>query len=272
MIDPTTDLHQRIWPGGKPVVGVIHLLPLPGSPRWGGSMEEVRDRALQEAEILQGAGFTGLIVENFQDAPFYPTTVPPATVAAMAVVADALVGSTGLPVGVNVLRNDAASALAIAAVTGARFIRVNVHTGSMFTDQGLLHGSAHETLRLRGALAPQVAILADVLVKHATPPEGLTLEDAGKDSWHRGLADGLILTGKATGSPTPVHDLDRLRAALPPEARIWVGSGATPTTAPTLLAASDGLIVGSALQVGGRAGGGVEMARATAFMASLAQG
>jgi len=269
MTGRSEDLVRLLWPGEKPVVGVLHLLPLPGSPRWGGSMTAVRDRALREGEILQAHKMDGIIVENFHDAPFFPRTVPPETVAAMAVVAQAVVAASDVPVGVNVLRNDAASALAVAAASGAGFIRVNVHTGSMFTDQGLLSGRAHETLRLRRTLGVRVAILADILVKHATPPPGVTLEAAGRDGWHRGLADGLILTGAETGAPTAVDDLVRLRAALPPEAPIWIGSGVTPTTAGTFLEMADGLIVGSALQDGGLAGGGICSERVRTLVESL---
>ena len=117
----------------------------------------------------------------------------------MAVAVREIADSTSLPVGVNVLRNDAEAALAVAAAAGGRFIRVNVHVGSMFTDQGLLTGEAYKTLRKREALGLPVLILADVMVKHATPPPGLTLESAARDCWFRGLADALIVTGSETG-------------------------------------------------------------------------
>lgn len=263
------DLHQRSWPGKRPVVGVIHLLPLPGSPRWGGSMSEVLERASREARLLEEGGLDGILVENFLDAPFYPASVPPETVAAMTAVVQSLMATTRIPAGVNVLRNDAAAALAVAAATGASFIRVNVHTGSMFTDQGLLNGKAHETLRQRRTLGLDVAILADVLVKHATPPPGVTLDAVARDTWQRGLADGLILTGRETGSPVQPGQIRKVREAIPGTVRIWVGSGATPETARDLLEDADGIIVGSALQKGGRAGEGVERQRVDAFMQSL---
>jgi membrane complex biogenesis BtpA family protein len=218
---------------------------------------------------MASGGLSGLMVENYGDTPFFPGPVPPETVAAMGVVAGAVAKSVELPVGVNVLRNDAMAALAVAAAAGCRFIRVNVHTGSMFTDQGLIQGRAQDTLRKRAALGVPLSILADVMVKHATPPPGLTLEEAASDAWHRGRADGLILTGTATGASVDAEELRRVRDGLPPEAPLWVGSGATPETAPGLLAVADGIIVGSALQAGGRAGGGVESARVEAFMAAI---
>ncbi len=261
--------HQALWPRGQPVVGMIHLLPLPGSPRWGGSMSEVEKRALREADLLQAGGLTGLLVENYGDVPFFPGPTPSETVAAMAVVVGRVVRASDIPVGVNLLRNDALGALAVAQASGARFIRVNVHTGCMFTDQGILQGTAHETLRRRASLGASIAILADVFVKHATPPAGATLEGAARDTWHRGMADGLILTGTETGEPPTGRDIDRVRAALPREAPVWIGSGATPETALALLEAADGIIVGSALQEEGRAGGGVASSRVTAFMEAV---
>lgn len=261
--------HQALWGQGTPVVGMVHLLPLPGSPRWNGSMDQVLERALQDARTLEEGGVDGLLVENYGDTPFFPGATPPETVAAMARVTGEVVGASRLPVGVNVLRNDASGALAVAVSTGARFVRVNVHTGSMFTDQGLLQGQAHLTLRKRESLGSHVSILADILVKHATPPPGTTLEGAARDSWHRGMADGLILTGTETGEPVGPEAVRGLREALPQGAKLWAGSGATSDTAGSLAQVFDGIIVGSALQAGGRAGRGVDASRVRAFMAAL---
>lgn len=260
--------HGTFWKSGKPLVGVIHLLPLPGSPEWGGRMEPVLERAVEEAGILEAGGFDGLLVENFQDAPFYPGAVPPETVSAMTLAVSRIRQAVEIPVGINVLRNDADAALSVAVVTGAGFIRVNVHTGSMFTDQGLLQGEAHRTLRKRRALGASVSILADVLVKHATPPPGSVLETAARDAWFRGRADGIILTGTETGARVDVDEIRRVREALPSRGRIWVGSGATPETVEGLLQVADGIIVGSALQDQGRAGGGILPERVADFISA----
>lgn len=224
-------------------------------------MASVLARATKEATLLTEGGLDGLLLENYGDAPFYPDRVPPETVAAMAVVVRKVVGCTPLPVGVNVLRNDAEAAVAVAAATGARFIRVNVHTGTMFSDQGLLEGKAHRTLRIRQRLAPTLSILADIMVKHATAPPGLTLESAANDAWVRGRADGLILTGARTGDPVDPDELRRVREVLPSGARVWAGSGVSPDTVPVLLKAADGIIVGSALHRDGVAGTGLDPAR-----------
>ena len=202
-------------PGGeKLLLGVVHLPPLPGAPRYeGGGLDPVVEHARADAEALLRAGFHGFIVENFGDAPFFAGAVPPVVVASMTAVLQQL-PVEGAVVGVNVLRNDAASALAVATAVGAAFIRVNVHVGAMVTDQGVVEGRAAETLRLRAALGAEVGILADVDVKHARPLGGPTdLLEATRETVGRGLADGVIVTGRATGAPVDPGDLRRVRDA-----------------------------------------------------------
>lgn len=239
------------WRRPKPMIGMVHLLPLPGAPRWQGSFQQVLDRAASDAAALAEGGIDAIIVENYGDTPFFPGRVPPETVAAVTAAVIAVRNATDLPIGVNMLRNDAAAALGIATVTGAAFIRVNVHTGAMLTDQGWLSGAAHETLRTRAALGANVGIFADVLVKHATAPAGLSLEDAARDTWHRGHADALIISGSGTGEPTGVDDVHRAKTAVP-AATILIGSGLTAANAAELLAGADGAIVGSAVKTDGR--------------------
>lgn len=267
--DPTAVDPHDLFDEPRPVVGMVHLPPLPGSPRWGGDMDAVLERAGRDARALAEGGMDGVMVENFGDVPFHPDTAPPETVASLTrAVAAIRQEAGGRPVGVNVLRNDARSALGIAAATGASFIRVNVHTGAAWTDQGLLQGRAHDTLRCRRSLGVPVAILADVHVKHAVPPPGLSLEAAASDAWERGLADALVLSGARTGEGTAPEALDALRTSLP-DARIWIGSGLRPETVSTLLLRADGAIVGSALQEGGRAGSPVDSERVQRFMEAV---
>jgi membrane complex biogenesis BtpA family protein len=258
----------RIFASTRPLIGMVHLPPLPGAPGWDGSMRAVLDRAVADAATLAEAGFDGLLVENFGDAPFHPGTVPPETTAALAVAVAAVRRMVGLPVGVNALRNDARAALAVSAATGAVFIRVNVHTGALLTDQGWIEGRAHDTLRERARLGLECAILADVLVKHATPPAGTDIASVARDTWNRGLADALVVSGPETGSATPLDRVHAVRDAVP-EASIWIGSGLNPANAAALLAVADGGIVGSAVQREGRAGAGVDPERARRLVATV---
>jgi membrane complex biogenesis BtpA family protein len=239
------DFHQVVEPAA---VGMIHLLPLPGSPGWGGDMEAVVDAALADAEALAGGGLNAVMIENFHDVPFLPGRVAGETVAAMAVLARAVATSfPALRLGVNVLRNDAEAALGIAAVTGADFIRVNVHTGTAVTDQGTIAGQAWRTLRRRRELGLATGILADVRVKHARPLVDRPLADEVCDLRLRGLADGVIVTGSATGAMADPAEVTQVRAALP-DTPLLVGSGVEPGTLGDYLPQADGFIVGSALQ------------------------
>lgn len=218
-------------------------------------------RASEDARALAENGCDGILVENYGDAPFFPGRVPPETVAAMALCTSAVIGVVGtLPVGVNVLRNDARSALGICTATGASFVRVNVHAGSATTDQGILEGRAHETLRERARLAPGVAILADAHVKHATPLGRESLAQAVRDLVTRALADFVIVSGPATGTAPTDLDLREAREAAG-ATPVLIGSGLTAENAPELLRFAHGAIVGTALETDGRTGEPVDPAR-----------
>jgi hypothetical protein len=229
------------------LIGVIHLPALPGSPRHTLSMDDIVERALADGAALTAAGFDAAIVENFGDAPFPRDALSPASVAAMAVAAERVRRQTGLRVGINALRNDARSALGIAAAVGAGFIRINIHCGVYATDQGLIDGRADETLRFRMQLGKRIAVLADVHVKHATPLSEPDIVRAAKDLAYRGLADGLIVTGHATGEAVDIGHLRQVQSAVP-DRRIFVGSGATAETVAGLLILSSGVIVGTGLK------------------------
>jgi membrane complex biogenesis BtpA family protein len=235
----------------KALIGMVHLLPLPGSPRWGGEMSAVIQRAVEDAVAMEAGGMSGLLVENYGDAPFTAGRVEAPTVAAMAVVIAEIRRAVALPVGVNVLKSDSRSALAIAVATGARFIRVNVHTGVVVADQGLVHSDAYSTLRERRLLGTDVRIFADVQAKHGRPLVPVELEQEAKDSVSRGLADALIVSGKATGEETPIEEVKRVRSAVP-SVPLLVGSGVTPESVADLLSVADGAIVGTFLKRDGK--------------------
>jgi len=258
---------------GLRLIGVVHLLPLPGAPRFSGSMAAVLEAAMRDAAALAEGGADGIIVENFGDVPFRAGRVDAETVAAMTLAVERVSAEAQLPIGVNVLRNDAASALGIAAATGASFVRVNVHAGAAVCDQGVIGGRADETLRLRAALFPdpvtRPAILADVHVKHAAPLGASEIGRAALDTHLRGLADGLIVSGGGTGSGVDVGDIERVRAVLP-DVPLFIGSGFTPANAAQLIAAGKrpfGAIVGTYLKEDGDVARPVDPARVAAVAA-----
>ena len=199
---------------------------------------------------------------------FHGDRVPPETVACMArIVSEVIRVAPGTAVGVNVLRNDAAAGVAIAAACDAQFVRVNVHTGVYATDQGLLSGRAADTLRLRRHLGSLALLLADVHVKHASPIGQSDLAQAAREAAYRGMADGLIVTGPATGAATSFEDVKIVKRALP-DRPVLIGSGVTAATVAEALEVADGIIIGSDLRRGGRAGQPLDARRVKAFVRS----
>lgn len=248
------------------LVGVIHLPALPGSPRNQLRLRAIAESAVRDAKALQSAGFDLIMLENFGDAPFFPTKVPPVTVAALTVCAEAVrQACPQTPLGINVLRNDGEAALSIATAVDAACIRVNVLTGARVTDQGIIEGDAANLLRLRRSLnAESVAIWADVDVKHSAPLGHRSLGAETKDVVLRALASTVLVTGEGTGVAVDETRLGEVRRAAP-DVPVLVASGATLPLLPQLAKLCDGVIVGSALREGGRAGGPILETQAKAF-------
>jgi len=236
----------------RPLLGMLHLPPLPGSPHYAGKMQDVIDAALHDARILSEAGFAGLIIENLGDAPYYPDHVPAETVAAMSVVAVHVRQFTKLPIGVNVLRNDAQSAMVIAAAAGLQFIRVNILIGTSVTDQGVISGQAHLIARKRQQLrAEHVLIFADVRVKHAAPLVERELAQEIDDLFERALADAIIVSGTGSGKPVDANFLREVKI-FSRDRPVLIGSGLNLENAKELLAVADGAIVGSSIKIEGK--------------------
>ena len=269
--NPPPGRWRALFPQPCPLIGVVHLGPLPGSPRWQGDFEAVLEAAVADAMAYGDGGADGLIVENFGDVPFWRGAVPPETVAAMTRLATQVAAETALPLGINVLRNDALAALAIAQVSGARFVRVNVLSGATVTDQGLIEGQAAELLRRRRLLgAESILILADVLVKHGAPLAPLGMAEAVADALQRGGADGVIVSGAGTGQPTARGDLEVALAASR-GAPVLIGSGATATLMAHLAPCCNGVIAGTALKRDGVVSRPVDPERVAALKRLLPQ-
>jgi uncharacterized protein len=259
---------------GPVIVGMVHLLPLPGSPRFAGDAGAIFDAARRDALALAEGGVHAVMVENFGDVPFFPAAAPPEVIAQMSVVVARLREALGasMPLGVNVLRNDGLGALAVAHASGASFIRVNVLCGARVTDQGVIQGIAHDLLRKRVALgAAGIRIFADVDVKHSQPLAGreLSLEDEVADTLHRGLADALIVSGAGTGRGTDPDHVRRAKLAAAGHAPVFVGSGVSAETLDALLPHADGFIVGTAFKRRGRVDEPVDVGRVRELVARV---
>lgn len=270
LIDVTPKRHSPC------LIGVIHLPALPGDARSSyDSYLACYKAAMNDAQALLDGGVEGIIIENFGSAPFQKGTrqdpAPPHQIAALTVVAHQLrTLSNQIKIGINCLRNDAISALGIAVATQADFIRVNILSGAYVTDQGLIEGEAAEVLRYRRQLgADHIQIYADILVKHATPLAPLNVEQAALDTWKRGGADALIVSGTGTGEPVSEDLLHQVQLAVKCEVPIYIGSGLSIHNVPHLAPLASGAIVGTSLKEGGQLSAPVSTDRVKALRACL---
>jgi len=257
--------HHRF--GANAIIGMVHVGALPGAPMYGRSMQPIIDAALRDARALRDGGCDAIAFENFGDRPFFKDCVPAETIAALTRVIVEVAAEVTIPFGVNVLRNDASAAIAIAAATGAAFIRVNIHTGAMLTDQGIIEGRAAETLRKRAAIAPGTLIFADHMVKHAVPMVSIDEVHAAKDLRHRGFADGIIVSGAETGAEPDRGSFRALRETLP-DVPILIGSGLTEANVGAF-AGADGAIVGTSIKIDGRVEAPVDPDRVARVVAAF---
>jgi membrane complex biogenesis BtpA family protein len=261
-----------VFSAETPIIGMVHLPPLPGAPDYDGERSAIRERLFQDATALEAGGVDGIMLENFGDTPFYPDRVPRHVVADIAALAETLRDQVSVPFGVNILRNDVQSALGIAAATGGAFVRVNVHTGARLTDQGIVEGMAHETLRLRDRLDSDVAILADIDVKHSAALAERTVEETFGDLIERGGADGVVVSGTGTGAAVDTTVLDRVVECRDDhgfDIPVLIGSGVTPETATDLLSIADGASVGTALKRDDETTASVDKAAVERLVASV---
>ena len=249
-----------------PLVGMVHLRALPGSPSHALPPSEIVKVAVAEARLLADAGFDALIVENMHDRPYLANSGASDTVATFAIAVAAVTAAVRIPVGVQVLSGATGAALAIAHAAGGSFIRAEGFVFASVADEGLLaEACAGPLLRERRRLgASGVRILADIRKKHSSHAITGDLDGA---AWARAAeffgADGVIVTGSETGAAVSMAELASVRAAttLP----VLVGSGATPQSAAALLEHADALIVGSALKREGLWSNEIDPARAEAM-------
>jgi len=234
---------DKLFKSGKPVIGMVHLAPLIGSYRYGGDDEAIRTKAVNDALSFERAGMDGIIVENYGDAPYYAQKVKLHTVAQMTTIISGIKKELSIPVGVNVLRNDTFAALAMARVAGCEFVRVNVLTGVVATDQGLVQSNAAEIMNYKKEIGCEAKVFADVHVKHATQIHLQDIRTAAYEAVHRAGADAVIVSGKATGDEIDLAELKQLKKTA--DFPVFAGSGITRENIDRYYPYCDGMIIGS---------------------------
>lgn len=245
---------ERLFGRRGVLVGMVHLLPLPGAPRFRSEdgMARALDQALAEARLLEDAGFDGLMIENGWDTPFLPPDrVGPETAAAMATVLATLRHEVRLPIGVNVLANAADVSIAVAVAAGGAFVRANQWVNAYVANEGIIPGRAGEILRYRRAIgAEHVTVWTDVLVKlgsHSITADRPLAEQVRDLEFFE--SDAIIVTGRRLADPPVLDHVREVRELT--DLAVVVGSGVTPDNVASLLGVADAAIVGSSLKDGG---------------------
>jgi membrane complex biogenesis BtpA family protein len=258
-------IFNEIFHTSKPIIGMVHLPPLPLSPKWADEgYESILHCALQDAQALQQGGIDGIILENQNDLPFAPEEVPPVIIAYMAALGRDLRRQVDLPFGINILFNDWQAEIAVAAAVGASFIRVEVLVDPSWSDLGYLEACAPGLLRLMNMLHSDVRIFADVQGKYTVPCSPRSLTDSAQDAQNRGLADVVIITGSGTGHSASLEDVREVKKGI--SIPVLVGSGVTPQNLAGMLDAADGAIVGSFFKRNGELANSVDADRVRQIM------
>lgn len=233
------------------IIGMVHVGPLPGTPLYRGDLSEIIENAIKDSKTLEEGGVDGIIIENFNDRVYRTNRADPAVISSMTLIVNEVKKEVSIPIGVNVLRDCVLDSIAIAYVTKSSFIRVNALVETVDTPEGILRPSAYRLNMYRSLLkAWNIAILADIHVKHGKPLTKRDIDVVAKEAIERGLADAVIVTGRITGEAIDLNDLIKVKRAV--NAPVIIGSGLNPNNVKELLRHADGAIVGTYFKVNGR--------------------
>ena len=259
------NLFRKLFGDKKPIIGMIHLAPLPGSPKYEGDLEEVYIKAKHDLDVLMEGGVDAAIVENFGDVP-YSTSNELVSYTAFTNIFTRLKENSSIPLGVNVQFNDFKAEWAIAYACNADFIRVECFAENRMGPNGIVVSCGPELMRLKGKYPKDICLICDVHVKHTfeivSQPLDFTIE-----SIKEGGADALICTGISTGKSPSIEDVEKMKE-LSDGLPVILGSGVNSNTVKDYLAVSDGAIIGSYLKEDGVVENPVSLDRVKLLMAN----
>lgn len=261
-------IPNPLFKSAKPVIAMIHIEALPGTPAHRLSLAAIERKACDEARLYRAAGAHGIMLENMHDTPYLRGSVGPEIVSAMAIIARAVREVAGVPCGVQILAGANREAMAVAHAAGLDFIRAEGFAFAHVADEGIIQSSAAELLRFRKHIgADRVQVWADVKKKHSS--HAITADvDIGGTAEAVGFmrGDAVIVTGSVTGDAPRASDVSAVKAKchLP----IYLGSGVTTENLRKFYHAADGFIIGSHFKTGGNWSGAVDARRVQNFMAT----
>ncbi len=240
-----TSTFDKIFKTTKPVIGMIHLKALPGTPKYQNNIPVIIDKALEEARIYKQNGIDALMIENMHDVPYTKNDVGHEISSLMALIAYLIKQETGLPLGIQILAGANKAAVAAALTSGADFIRSEGFVFGHLADEGYIDSQAAELLRYRKQIgAEHVAVFTDIKKKHSS--HALTADLDITEMAHAAeffLSDGVIITGAHTGSEADIHEIKMVKNST--KLPVLIGSGIDAENITDYIKYADGFIVGS---------------------------
>ncbi len=250
----------------KKLIAMVHVLPLPGTPKYGGSVQNIIDKALEEAEIYRNAGVDAIMIENMHDVPYLKREVGHEISTIMALIAEKIKSATKLPVGMQILAGANIAAISAAHTAGIDFIRAEGFVFGHVADEGFFESDAGELMRYRKKIgAEKIRIFTDIKKKHSShsiTADTSVVETAKAAEFF--ITDGVIITGSATGEAASVVDIVEVKKNV--KCPVLIGSGLTTENIEKYFNFADGFIVGSYFKRDGYWANEIDTSRVNKFV------
>ena len=263
------DFWNKMQNGEKPLIGMVHCLPLPGTFGSTNTIDQVVERAVSDAKLLEAAGFDALLIEN--EDLCTDVQMKKVQIAGLSMVMLAVHNAVSIAIGVCCGSLNYEEALSIAMVGGGSFVRLTIFVDTMMNYNGIIPPCSAKALSYRDMIGAQnIHIMADIQVKHyymMNPNVDLSIS-AG---WaQRQGADAVIVTGAGTGQETPLEDLQRVRSQV--KIPVIAGSGVNPLNVSKQMEVADAMIVGTCLRKNGDMSEPIDPEKAEAMIQAAYKG
>jgi membrane complex biogenesis BtpA family protein len=260
---------RKLFGKNKPVIGMIHIDPLPGTPKYKDSVKQIIEKSIDEAKIYLDAGIDAIAIENMHDTPYLKRNVGEEITSLMSIIGYEIKNRTQIPVGIQILAGANRQAIAAAHSAGLDFIRAEGFVFSHIADEGIFDSDAGELLRYRKSIgADNILVFTDIKKKHSSHKitEDISIVETAKAAEFF-LSDGVVITGSHTGKPADIQEISSVKKQI--SLPIIVGSGITDTNIEDYFNISDGWIIGSYFKKGGNWKNGVDSERVSNFMKKI---
>ena len=257
---------KKLFKVSKPIIGMVQVDALPGTPKYQGDKNKIIEKAIDEAKIYLDAGINSIAIENMHDVPYLNRNVGPEIISMLSIIAYEVKNKTNLPIGLQILAGANKEALACAKSAGIDFIRAEGFVFAHVADEGFINSDAGELLRYRKIIdAENILIFTDIKKKHSSHnlTADVSIEETAKAAEFF-LSDGLILTGASTGKEADIDEIKAVKkvSKLP----VIIGSGITEKNFENYLPFCDAMIVGSYFKKEGNWENMVDRQRVKSFM------